>query len=326
MLKKGIHQFSYSSGLISSDDNGDIKYDKSDKGVQFNLFHNLGITKKYTAGVFSKYSKDLQIYGLNQITAASFGNYRFESAFSNISGHKQGYSNTITYSYLRHQNKNTNQYEIALKHQYFSRYFALNESLLPDNVHRNIFHIGIRSKLFEKVSFSLSHQYSLSSQSDTIDLKNFSIGFYASPIKNLSSTLNFKRKLLTNNKWTNTVSIFLNYHFGGAKHAITTYYNSTSKASQSSLKSRYTPQSAAVLVDTNIQNSDTSSSVENRIDYKHHRIELFSLLKATNYKSAFEQENLYNGTIGSSFAISYTSGDFALSRPINQSFRNLGFP
>jgi outer membrane usher protein len=316
LLRPGVHQFYYAIGTPYSDNNGNRDYQSiKDDGV-LSMGHLYGLTHNFTFGPFLQANPKHTVGGAQVIWGTTQGVFTLTQALSNNRYSESGRASKIEYKYNDFLGVRSTTRTIALLYENLSKYFTYLGADRTINELRNKFSATITGTVIDNISSSLSINYQQNSnplQSDPFGVNLALFGRYG----DFSTTFNLGRQRAIDGKWEGLLSIFATLSLPTSNSYITGQADRTSRTKRTGWR-RNSPHPVNG-VNTNLELTDTvnQQSVSGDLTYLHEKMVATINGEANNLEHESNQERV-GLTLAS--AILFAGGNFAVSRPIANSF------
>ncbi|NEQ54101.1 MAG: fimbrial biogenesis outer membrane usher protein, partial [Leptolyngbya sp. SIO3F4] len=318
LLAKGMHQFAYSTGFPTVDQQPLKSYDLSRPTLS--MFHRVGLTSDLTLGGYLQGDTTQQMVGLNGTWATTVGNFGWDMAASNHSDYGVDIAGKFFYQWLEASQKSSQNRQLQVALEYRGKDFSILGQDTPQNSNALNFAVAYRQTLFENVQARFNGEYQVAREGDNA----YNIGVNLSrPLGqglnlNLSYQYGQDSSRQTNHRFSMGFSGAL--PFNGQRFNTRTEFDNTLEP-QNTFNWTYSPNHAlgSIIPDLTLTQSSDSYGLNGRLQYQ-------------GYRSSFELNHQFilprdqEGSIGNSStvtwgtAIAFVDGVWGWSRPIDNSF------
>ena len=355
LLAPGVQQVNYAIGYPSTQVSATKVYDTNNP--IFSGFHRVGVSNSLTLGVNSQAKKDQVNFGLNAVLGTNIGVFSIESMSSRVRSSRPGYYLKLNYLYFNQGvlNQTANSGYLSVMNRTSVNFGVLGST--PEFYSFGIFrynnpviyngYLNLTAPLSDKFLGTLSASYSLNrvtrNPQDSSQVANYSYGLTLSEVfQNAMASINIRVAKLATNMTEKTITINLNWRLDSKQfvsasyetmhEAISTNYNYNSLGSYS----------GRFLANAGYQKNETQNQARINLNYwgsrgivggNYQYIDQTTSSTFTNSQSGqntsgtnnvnsqdsnHSQTQLINLRVSSSLV--YAGGQFALSRPVTDSF------
>lgn len=316
LLTEGIHQFSFNVGAPSIERTDERVYEQD--LVTSSVFYRLGLTEQLTVGAHYQGDKRQNMAGGEILVGSPAGFLGLESARSHTESVGEGWAHRARYIYLGNRRERFWSQDFGLEVEYFDRNFASLQSLVPVNR----FQMNVGAHLVQPLGaafssgFSYRYQFGRGEEEDARTFTTFLsyAGFRAHSFSveyshsNAIQSLDEDRFFVT---WTWSGS-------GGGNYLLTTY-NSQDERLRSEYQHTARIGTSQVGASISGSTSETGHGAGVAAEYVGQRF--FTIVDHDRF---FPKDELLvdSGRTRVDFgtALAFTTGSFAVSRPITDSF------
>ncbi|HVR36448.1 MAG TPA: fimbria/pilus outer membrane usher protein, partial [Methylomirabilota bacterium] len=314
LLAQGEHEFGYSIGLPSREGESDRHYDARFPG--FSALHRVGLTDRLTAGLNLQGDGDQQMLGADTVWATRIGTFQPDLGLSRVEGVGWDYAARLGYRY--YDAARTWAGTFALAAQYRGPLFASLGNLEPDNSVAWDFSARYSRRLPRQMNVGIGGTYQIlrSSQRDSSGVNLF-LGKRFGRGAILDVTLD--RRELSTGETEYRAYASLTLSFPNRRQTARFSHDSFTETSRADWQ--YNALHSVGGVDANLgaQRRPDDYNAYGGLRYNGYRAEAGLTHDVTTPDSS--SENLDSRTsIRLGTAVVYADGQFAVSRPVRDSF------
>lgn len=314
LLAQGEQEFAYSLGLPSRLEDDGPHYQIRSPG--FSAFHRLGVTDRITTGLNLQGDSAEQMLGANAVWATRYGTFQPDAALSQVAGVGWDYTARLAYRYADPATMGQSSFSLAA--QYAGEHFAALGNLTPSNSVAWDFSVHYGHALPWQISAGVGASYQLSRNGQRNSSGcNLLLGKQFGPGVAFNVDL-ARNELSTGQK---ELRAFLSLTFFFPSHGQTVRFTEDTYAGTSRADWQYTSMNQAGGWRANLgaqrQNDDYSGEGGLRYTGNHADLSLSHDI-ASPATSSDHVDHRTSGRFGT--ALVYADGQFALSRPVQDSF------
>lgn len=314
LLAQGEQEFAYSLGLPARLAEGGPEYEARFPG--FSAFHRFGLTDRLTAGLNLQGDGDEQMLGANAIWATRYGTFQPDAAVSQVPGVGWDYAMRLAYRYADPAVMGGSSFSLAAG--YTGEHFASLGNLAPSNSAAWLFSANYSQPLPWRMSAGLGGTYQLSrgGQRDSSGVNLFLGKQFG---RGVALNLNLARNELSTGQTELRAFLSLTFFFPG--HGQTVRFTEDTYTETSRADWQYTSMDPAGGWGANLgaQRQRDDYTGVGGVRYTGSRAEASLSHDVTTPASSTDNvDNRTSGRFGT--ALVYAGGQFALSRPVQDSF------
>jgi outer membrane usher protein len=317
LLRKGLTEFAYTVGILSSRVEGLLEYDRSAR--VFSGFHRIGLSDRLTVGGHVQADRDRQLVGADAILASSHGTLSAETAVSRGRGTRPGYGVRVRYERYDARGTNRAKRRWRLSFESRGRTFAPIGVNSPDNA--TAMDIGAEvsqdlGRARARGTFSINYRVGRGGEPDTLDL-------VASVRKWLTRSLDLELRLGNTNSsdGTHELSSVVGLVWTNGERNQTARLTHESADRSTQLSWQYSPDRVVggVAANADLVTRPEAYDLGGGLRYTGARLEA-ALSHDTTLARGSGWENAYRSNLQLGTAVAFAGKKLALSRPITNSF------
>lgn len=314
LLAAGEHEFSYSAGIPAHPGEWGPEYDRHEP--VFSLFHRAGLTDAVTAGLNLQGNEDQQVFGAEALWATSIGTFQPDVAVSCRDEGRDGYAARLGYRFQNASHSWRSTWSFSA--QYLDPHFGSLGNLDPANPVAWHFAGRYSQPLPWEMSGGIGGTYQIRRETpDTLSGANLFVAKRFGRSGTADLTLDWRET--TAGETEQRAFISFTYLFPERRHRLRTTHDTFSRTSRADL--HYTSRKTVGGIDGNlgIQRRPGDYSAYGGAHYAGYRGEanLFHEL-TTPVTADARHDSRTRFQFGT--ALVYADGQFALSRPVHDSF------
>jgi outer membrane usher protein len=314
LLAQGEHEFSYSIGAPSrfGETGPEYEYDLP----VLSLFHRLGITDRLTAGVNFQGNEQQQLFGMDAVWATRLGTFQPDIGMSTLEGHGLGYAARLGYRYYDAASPLGTAF--ALSAQYTSPSFAPLGNRDPFNVAEWRFSARYSQRLGWGVHGGIGGTYELRREAPTA-LSGLNIFMSKRFGRNSYMDITLDRRETVLGKTEYRAYASLSVFFDGGRQNVRTTHDTFTRTTRSDWRYNSARHVGGLDGNLGVQRTPDDYSLFGAANYTGYRAEA-SLAHDITTPSHHGEELDSRTRLRFGTALVYAGGQFALSRPVRDSF------
>ncbi len=318
LLAEGVHQFAYSAGFPTIEQQPFKSYDLSRPTLS--LFHRVGLTPNLTLGGYLQGDTTQQMVGTDGTWATKIGNLGWDIAASHHTDYGVDIAAKLFYEWIEAPDQSSQQRRLRTALEYRGEEFSVLGQESPDGSTALNLSIAYQQVLFENIRASVNGEYQISRQEN--NAYNIGVNLSRPFGQGLNLNLGYNYGQDSSRQTNHRFSIGLSgaLPFAGQRFNTRTEFNNTLEPNNA-LNWSYSPSHTLGNISPNLTltQSPERYGLNGRLQYQGYRNTLglnhqFTLPRETDGSI----ENSSTVTWGT--AIAFVDGVWGWSRPIDNSF------
>jgi outer membrane usher protein len=282
----------------------------------FSGFHRVGLTDQLTAGVNLQAGSDQQLFGAHAVWATRYGILQPDVAGSQVHGVGWGYAVRLGYRYTDPANDGAGT--LALGAQYRGDHFASFGILDPNNAVAWDFYVRYSHPLPWRMSAGVGGTYQIS-RDRLQDARGVNLTWGKQIGRGASLNLTLDHRELSTGQTENRAFLSLMFTFPQQRQSARFSYDSFTDTAQANWQYTSADSVGGVDASLGVQRQPNDYNVAGGARYTGYRAVASLFHDVTT--PASNAENLDSRTsLGFGTALVYADGQFAVSRPVQDSF------
>lgn len=318
LLAEGVHQFAYSAGFPTIEQQPLKSYDLSQPTLS--MFHRVGLTPNMTLGGYLQGDMAQQMVGLNGTWATTVGNFGWDMAASNHADYGVDVAGKFFYEWLDASQVSSHNRRLRLALEYRGEDFSTLGQETPRNSTAVNISVAYQQALFENIQARVNGEYQIKREGS--DTYNIGVNLSRPLGQGLNLNLGYAYRQDASRQTNHRFSIGFNgaLPFSGQRFNTRTEFNNTLEP-QNTFNWSYSPNHALGTIAPNLTltQSPQSYGVNGRLQYQGYRSTLglnHQLTLPRDHQDSIESSS----TVTWGTAIAFVDGVWGWSRPIDNSF------
>lgn len=317
LLKKGLHEFSYSFGLTSHYDASGSKSYQTDEPI-LNYFHYYGATNTLTTGHYGQFKKNYYLLGFENTYASNVGEFSLVTSLSSAFK-KYGAATTLNYKFTWYGRDSKTPYDFSLQFDNKSPWFQNIDQSTP-NVHSNILSTSFGHSFLDILYLRLGIRWTPAKDSTEMDFRQFSLSINKRIFRNFNTNLLLNESRNFDGSSEKSIAIYLNLLLPDSNQNIIASYDSSSNDQKISWDHNQAKKTDKFNSRVSLRKNGHSKNSEASLEYVHDRFtgRISNYINKSSSTTTQTKLNLNTSVV-------YSSGHWSLSRPISESFALIAF-
>ena len=316
LLAVGTREFSLAAG-VPTFERDVIRYDRDNFG--YSLFHRYGLSEGLTLGANLQGDRQRRLFGLEAVFASEWGSLRADVALSDDDDAGASHAGRLQYEYYDGTTQNQNRRRWIVSALSRSRRFTGVGGAVPDNPTAYEFSASVSQEFWSTgVRGSVATVYALG-RGDTSDSSTMSLSLRRRLFRDWEVELSLDRTLASGERPEQSAFVTVTWTNRERNHTVRLNHDTTDHSTQ--LEWQRTPSRSIGGTATSVGVSRRPEQYELAGSFQHvgSRLEAELFQRSTSARTARGLDE-HRTSVRVSSALAFAGGEFAISRPISQSF------